>query len=475
MPSSPPVIQLSVPYRHSAVRQSSLLRIMQTAGSQPSTGSNSSPPNGDQEDNHDEGNESDVGPDEFLRSPATKTRSYRPRSKTYTYIESEADPPTPPSQPSQPNHEQGSSPPFMLFPDPTAGLPFGSAAKLPAERHSRLNVHSSPSRPETEISSPLTLPPPFSISRRTSSLQFSLPDRTRLSTPVTVDQDGHPGQSSSLDPTNVPANVGRLDTGVIHFPVTQSLPSTSPDRPVTSPPEEQPSEIALMPGRFPSTPTRADTSPRQPSSSFSTSPGTSIRAPPQTEPHNRNRHNNGGSFGVYNDFLPPETQPQTPADLQSSRRRAVAERNPAYTAPPGQIRTVGRLLGADHDGEHFGAQSPTVRTARMRERRAREFERWRSARMEALREAGGGRAMEPEEGDADTGTDLGTDFDFDLGGTITPEFAGQRLRFDGQDGETEQTDRRLVTEWRQFSRSRRPREVDWRSGFDEDRVGDENF
>jgi hypothetical protein len=42
MPSSPPVMQVSVAHRHAAVRQSSLLRKMHNAGSQPSTASKSS-------------------------------------------------------------------------------------------------------------------------------------------------------------------------------------------------------------------------------------------------------------------------------------------------------------------------------------------------------------------------------------------------------------------------------------------------
>ena len=133
----------------------------------------------------------------------------------------------------------------------------------------------------------------------------------------------------------------------------------------------------------------------------------------------------------------------------------------AYTAPPGQIRTVGRLVGVEHGGEQVEAQTPTVRAARLRERRAREFGRWRTARMESLRE--------PETDDAEAETGMGVVTD----GSITPGLAVRRS--EGQDHDTEQREQRLVRGWAQFSRSRWPREVHWRDEFDEDRVGEENF
>jgi hypothetical protein len=59
----------------------------------------------------------------------------------------------------------------------------------PQQRHTFFDGQSSPSLPDPEISSPLTLPSPLSISRRTLSLQLTLPDRTRSSRPSTVSND----------------------------------------------------------------------------------------------------------------------------------------------------------------------------------------------------------------------------------------------------------------------------------------------
>lgn len=93
--------------------------------------------------------------------------------------------------------------------------------------------------------------------------------------------------------------------------------------------------------------------------------------------------------------------------------------------------------------------------------------------MELLRGSNGrdvSQAGGDERGNAvDGGADLGMD------GAITPDFA--RWRLDGAEdvAEVEPTERRLVREWAHLSRSRRPREVDWRDEFDEDRVGEENF
>jgi hypothetical protein len=106
----------------------------------------------------------------------------------------------------------------------------------------------------------------------------------------------------------------------------------------------------------------------------------------------------------------------------------------------------------------------------MRERRAREFRRWRSVRMEGLRV----RSVENEDEDENEGiggVEVGTRLGMD--GSITPEPA--RGRFNGMGRENEEEERRLVRAWVRFSRERRVREMDWRDEFDEDRVGEENF
>jgi hypothetical protein len=445
--SSPPPVtqstQASFPYRHAAVRQSSLLRIMHTARSQSSPDSNSSSHNMSQ---------SDATLDDFLPSPATKIRSYRQRSKTYTYIESEADPPTPPRHS---NCEQASSPPCF---------------QLSQSGPTHSNAQSLPPWLDPELSSPLTLPPPLLVSRRTSSMQFSLPDRTRSSTPLTLDHHAVSRPSSPLLPSISPTIFNALNTTTIGHPSTApTLPLISADGIFNSRSETS----SATPGNFPSTPPQANTCPPV-SSSFLDSPETPVRPPPKTEPRNPSQRPNG-TFGVYNDFLPATTQPQTPADLQSPRRRAVAERDVAYTAPPGQIRTAGRLVGAERDEvERIGAQTPTARTARMRERRAREFARWRIARMESLRSEGGRRRGN----DDDAGEDAALDLDVD-GGAMTPELDARRLGMwdDGdEEAEAEQTERGSPREWVQLERSRRQwHAVDWRDEFDEHRVGEENF
>jgi len=140
---------------------------MHNAGSQPSTASKSSSDDsglledGEEKDG-EERDESEVGLDDFLQSPATKTRSYRPRSKTYTYIESGADPPAPPSQPSG-GPGRGSQ--SLQFPDHSDRSVFVSSEQSPQQRHTFFDGQPSPSLPDPEISSPLTLPSPLSISR----------------------------------------------------------------------------------------------------------------------------------------------------------------------------------------------------------------------------------------------------------------------------------------------------------------------
>ena len=90
--------------------------------------------------------------------------------------------------------------------------------------------------------------------------------------------------------------------------------------------------------------------------------------------------------------------------------------------------------------------------------------------MESLRRSTG-RGIDGEEGGAGVEAEAGIGFGTD--GTITPQFAGRR--FDGHDEVAEQAERRLIREWAQFARSRRPMEAGWRNEFDEDRVGEENF
>ena len=105
-----------------------------------------------------------------------------------------------------------------------------------------------------------------------------------------------------------------------------------------------------------------------------------------TEPrHARHQYLDGTSFPVYNDDLPADAQPQTPADL--SRHPLLTEQDAAYTAPPGVLHTgspVRRLRPAiaELHTEH-GEQTPMAHAMGSRERRAREL--IRSVRAEGVR------------------------------------------------------------------------------------------
>ncbi len=365
MPSSPPVMQTSIPYRHAAVRQSSLLRIVHTVGSQPSATSQSSSSDKDFKSHGDEGNGSETEAHEFLRSPTTRTRSYRPRSKTYTFIESEAEPPTPPSKV---DDEASNSTPFWHLYDRSGGMTLESEEGSPQERLTDLARPPSPIEIGPELLSSPTMPPPFSLNCRTSSLQLSLPNRTRSSMPSTVNQHDGPDQSPSSLPAEPSIELTRVDTTPLRrISPRPSLSVTSSDMQRFSSIPNDFYTMGSTPYSLPSTPTKADASLSQTSFSFPSSPQTPVRVLPRSEPRNASRHGVNDTFGVYNDRLPAETQPQTPADLQSSRRRTIAERNVAYTAPPGQIRTTGRLIGIGYDSGHgAGPPSPTVGAERRR-------------------------------------------------------------------------------------------------------------
>lgn len=145
-------------------------------------------------------------------------------------------------------------------------------------------------------------------------------------------------------------------------------------------------------GEFPSSPpiptvqdaARLGSSPSLPSMPATPTPPRRDQRSVRTEPRNHGPQYLDGSFPVYNDSLPASTQPQTPADL--THRRLITEREAAYTAPVGMIRTptASRLQReARADQAEDGEQSPTRRAMGMRERRAREL--LRGARAEGVR------------------------------------------------------------------------------------------
>ena len=107
--------------------------------------------------------------------------------------------------------------------------------------------------------------------------------------------------------------------------------------------------------------------------------------PARTEPRSHRHQSFDGAFSVYDDSLPAVMQPRTPADL--ARRVILNDQDAAYTAPPGMIRSSAALLPIrlHPTTTHLepGEQSPTTRAMAMRERRQREFTR--GARAEADR------------------------------------------------------------------------------------------
>ncbi|RVX73765.1 hypothetical protein B0A52_02655 [Exophiala mesophila] len=106
----------------------------------------------------------------------------------------------------------------------------------------------------------------------------------------------------------------------------------------------------------------------------------------RTEPRRyRHRFLDGNAFSVYNDSLPANDQPQTPADL--SRRPVLTEYEASYTAPPGMIRNVStsaRALGpAIELGQ--GDVSPLARTINLTYRRTQEMRRSVRSNLDRIR------------------------------------------------------------------------------------------
>jgi hypothetical protein len=99
----------------------------------------------------------------------------------------------------------------------------------------------------------------------------------------------------------------------------------------------------------------------------------------QVTPNNRSERHQldgtvHGAFQVYDDALPPHTQPQTPADV--GHRQPFADITAAYTAPPGMIHSPTRILRqGPRDTDDEGTQTPTVRAIHLRQRRTRELAR----------------------------------------------------------------------------------------------------
>ena len=376
--------------RH-APRQSSLLRF--TKAISPDTSAQ----------NTSEDDTAALGP-EFLSSPRSQVLKFRARTNTEPYNASEDDNTTH-------NNDEYTEVVAEMSCLTLSSSPNGPNARRTSSRFGtgeffgpgirNKSPISSPLRPEAEVFTPQHLPPPFSSRRRISTPE-ALPSARQeeasigmaaLATRQLAAMQSMDDLTSSFASRDVSAILATED-------IEESIPR----------PQSEPS--AVLPGGNPSTPTRRPQGERR------------------TEPRpSRHTFDGTSAFAVYNDSLPAELQPRTPADL--SRRDLLTERDAAYTAPPGALRTHTRnRLHQMPTVLEPGEQSPTIRAIGIRERRAREIRR--GVRVEAMR--------------ADR------------------EGAEENAR-----DRTEERDTDLV----QHVRDRRRQ--GWRSGLDADRVGEENF
>jgi len=339
-------------------RQSSLLRFAQRVSSDTS----SSP--------------SDPDPTVVLQP-----RTYRQRTETYSYEQSEAD-----SEYSEgtyledeqiinflsqleldsPTDDARVDEEEIINVMPGAGLD----NPLVNDRAERPSWGRSPSglRAEAATFVPMNIPPPFSSTPRRVSSQASMPFSAQSST-LSNDNYEIRERSTSLLP-QFPQPPPRTSSLVGFQRSPEDMPS--------SPPEASSPWIPSLPSQ---------------SAGFSQLPSPTL--PPQlpttpspahgavwirTEPRRDRQHYSyldGQALPVYNDSLPASSQPQTPADV--ARRRLITEYDATYTAPPGMIQNrADRLHGgftADERDPRLGERSPIVRAMEIRGRMNREIAR----------------------------------------------------------------------------------------------------
>ena len=278
--------------------------------------------------------------------PALPARSYRPRTETYSYNQSEAS--------DADIVEQLSG----LYITSVSESNDGSIV-TPGQRST------SPMRPEAESFVPEPLGHAMSTARNMSvDHQQTLPRDT-------LDQIAHPTSTnhvplavltprrSSLGQSRATARQSNHSSTSVEFPSSPPIPAVGDSR-------------------------HPDSSPSLPMMPVTPTPARRAHRDAQTEPRNHGPQYLDGSFPVYNDFLPASSQPQTPADL--ARNQVITVHEAAYTAPVGMIHmpTASRLHRTTRlDHVDAGEQSPTRRAVGMRERRARELRR--SVRAEGLR------------------------------------------------------------------------------------------
>ncbi|KAF8852405.1 hypothetical protein BDZ45DRAFT_730208 [Acephala macrosclerotiorum] len=196
------------------------------------------------------------------------------------------------------------------------GIQSGNAMDIENETHgtNRDFMPSSPAFP---------LPPPFSSVSRRASNADSLP-------PATSDYQlrEYQPQNPATSPVKGPASTQKRGRGE----VVREGPKTSPVIPAIETNESPPSggRITSFLNRIASYRVRSPLHRGAPSGSSSPAL-TSMQTPDWQTSANLNPQTPSQSYRVYNDALPPDTQPQTPANLPEARHQS--RYHASYTAP----------------------------------------------------------------------------------------------------------------------------------------------
>ncbi len=382
---SPPLVsQANLPFRHRP-RQSSTLHITRNVSSPSSSG---------QSDDSFKSTVAELPHTDianFAVSPRTRTMTYRPRSQTYPWVQSEADDPTDTLEPRPPLEGSPSFGPLnresCITPRKVQQISVNkiasSASIVRPTSVTRIDPSptgttivtshrqvSTPLRVEADDFVPFKLPPPFSATRRISSDQHGLPPSTRNTSPSSFNYEILSRSSPRLAvPT--PPRSSSLASTTRQFG-TCLTPSPAKDFPSSPPKASIPQSSPLVGSSI-----QVSMTPNNRDGRRQVFQETQPRAPPRTPRTQIRNRQTDGPGPVYNDQLPADLQPRTPADL--SRGILLTEREAAYTAPPGRTgrtpATISRHQLSPRHAVEPGEESPSRRARTLRERRDREHRR----------------------------------------------------------------------------------------------------
>ena len=380
---------LNLPIRHRP-RQSSMLHITHNAASPSSSG---------QSEDSFKSTVTEMPRANTLesdKSPRTRMKTYRQRSQTYSWVQSEADDtkdnlqcislgeassplPQPtgdfqkaPTEVRQIFDNKINSVPTEVRPVSVTRIEPSPGRTTVATSHRQVSS-STPLRAEAEAFVPLKIPPPFSATRRVSSGQQSFPSSIHNTSPSTARYSVQSRSSPNLAISTPPRS---SSLGSIKRHLGSCFTSSDGKEFDSSPPVYREAERSpeISPSRrVPTTPGHRG---RQ------THRETRSRAPPKTPRAQAHIQQMDGPGSVYDDRVPAYLQPRTPADL--SRVVHITDREAAYTAPPGRTARTPTIVSQAHLSPtrpiEPGEESPSRRARTMRERRGRELRR--SAMME---------------------------------------------------------------------------------------------